>query len=221
MKGINELLSDDPAWPVIENEIRTAKQKVTVLKCQYEQSYNVLYGLQITTHSIMGSIAYYTGGIIINDGMVRILGAGNNLLKRNLLDWNVGQNKILSFSNSRCKHALLVADDIFGGFFAVDYEKNHKSFGKIIYMPPESLDWDMLDINYPELINWFFTGDVKLYYKELCWDGFLNELRSVSYDEAYCFSPYLWKVEEDNSPRVKEVLPIEKIWNIKAAKMNW
>src|SRR4029079_17681014 len=71
---------------------------------------SVLLGVQVTTHSTLGALAYETGGLLIDDGWLRCLGSGHPRLTRTLPAWNAG----------RSQGFYLVGDDAAGGFFALD-----------------------------------------------------------------------------------------------------
>jgi hypothetical protein len=66
---------------------------------------------QLTTRSPMGAIMYTTGGILADDGWIRILGSGSTRLPRSLPDWNKGKTFITYGERAPF---LLVADDAIG-----------------------------------------------------------------------------------------------------------
>jgi hypothetical protein len=54
----------------------------------------------------MGAIAYETGGILVDNGWLRLLGSGNQKLHRDIAAWNAG----------RAEGFVLCGDDVLGGF---------------------------------------------------------------------------------------------------------
>ena len=92
MRPVDELINKtDPAWPVLKKMIKSAKNKVEVLPVDTTQGKDALYKTQVTTHSIMGAIVYSTGGLLVDNGWIRILGSGSPALQRTLPDWNKGK----------------------------------------------------------------------------------------------------------------------------------
>uniref|UniRef100_UPI00406CCA9C DUF2625 family protein n=1 Tax=Mucilaginibacter sp. CSA2-8R TaxID=3141542 RepID=UPI00406CCA9C len=49
------------------------------------RAHETLYNLQLTTRSPMGAITYFTGGILIENGWIRILGSGSERSKRSIV----------------------------------------------------------------------------------------------------------------------------------------
>ena len=110
MRPLGELIdSEDPALPLVRQWLAEAERPYELLSPSDARE-GVLFDLQVTTRSPMGAIAYETGGVLVDHGWLRILGAGNPKLPRNLAEWNRG----------RSSGYLLVADDVVGGFFAIN-----------------------------------------------------------------------------------------------------
>jgi len=92
MRSVDELInSTDPGWPIVKQWIDSAKNKVEVLPVDTTKSREALYKTQVTTRSIIGSIVYSTGGLLIDNGWIRILGSGSSRMQRTLPDWNKGK----------------------------------------------------------------------------------------------------------------------------------
>src|SRR5882724_4909241 len=119
LKTLQELINrDDPGWPLVQNWISEAANPVEILPppddTKREQS---LVASQVTTRSSMGAIIYESGGILVDHGWLRILGSGHPRLPRSLPDWNFGRSYVIAGEQPRF---LLIADDVVGGFFAID-----------------------------------------------------------------------------------------------------
>src|SRR5262245_17685815 len=110
MRSIDELLErSDPAILQIKQWAAAAEDRCEILPPSDARG-KVLHDLQVTTRATLGSIAYETGGILIDGGWLRFLGSGHAKLPRSLTAWNRGRSEDL----------LLVADDVAGGFFAIN-----------------------------------------------------------------------------------------------------
>ena len=125
MRELEELIDDDePALPLIREWLAAAEVPCEMLEPSARRG-EVLLGLQVTTRSPLGAIAYETGGLIIDGGWLRILGSGHSRLTRDIPQWNAG----------RANGFLLVADDATGGFFAIDGGGLGGDPGKVWYWP--------------------------------------------------------------------------------------
>lgn len=190
MKPLQELINlDDPAWPLVQKWIADARNPVKVLPpindAKREQS---LLAAQVTTRSPMGAIIYETGGILIDQGWLRILGSGHPLLPRSVPDWNFGRSFL---ANGQQPEFLLIADDVVGGFFAIDGGRLGMEKGKVCYFAPDSLAWENTCKGYSDFLNWCLNGDLGKYYETMRWPGWRDELAVVGGDQAFNIFPFL------------------------------
>ncbi|MGX9374930.1 DUF2625 family protein [Pantoea ananatis] len=82
-----------------------------ILPCIQYIAAEQLHSLQLTTQSLLGTVLYETGGILVDNNWLRILGSGHPRLTRTIASWTP------SVTTDRTFRALLVADDLSGGFF--------------------------------------------------------------------------------------------------------
>lgn len=88
MKTLEELINiDDPFISVMNEWVAEANNHVSVLPPS-ENHDQVLLNVQVTTHSILGTLIYHTGGVLIDHGWVRVLGSGSNVFSRDVHSWN-------------------------------------------------------------------------------------------------------------------------------------
>ena len=219
MRSVDELIyKTDPGWTLVQQWIDSSKNKVHVLFCNTTKAKDALYKTQVTTHSPMGAIIYSTGGILIDNGRIRILGSGNNKLSTSLPDWNKGK----SFKElSDRPPFLLVADDVVGGFFEINGGQFGRDAGKIYYLAPDNLEWEALDMTYTDFLNFCFSGDILKFYKKLRWTNWKDEVSKLDGDNVFSFYPYLWtKQGYDINKNVRKALPIEEqyIFNMSSRK---
>ncbi len=213
MKPLSELINTtDSGWPIVENWVKSAKNKVEILKLDSTSDKNALYNTQVTTRSPMGGIIYNTGGIIIDNGWIRILASGNSKLNRSISTWNKGK----SFEEyGEPTPFLLIADDAIGGFYILNGGILGEDLGKIYYFAPDSLEYEPLDLTYTEFILFCFNNDLDSFYKGLRWKNWKNDVKNLSYDKVYNFVPFLWtkKGKEIEKNSRKEV-PIEEQYSL-------
>lgn len=211
VRPISALINEnESALAYILDLSKTAKNKVTILQVDSSAGRESLFQTQVTTKSPMGAIICYTGGIQINNGLIRILGSGNANLTRSLPLWNKGK----SFKEfGETPGFLLVADDAIGGLFAINGGALKGKAGNIFYFAPDNLVWQDLNIGYTEFIEFCFNGDVDKFYKDLKWVNFENDLVKVNGDQAISFSPPLWSKEGvDIEKNKKEIINMEQLY---------
>ena len=219
MKQAEDLINNpEQVWPIMQHWIDSAKNKVEVLPCTKENAIRSVYLSQITTGSTLGAIIFHTGGILVDHGWLRILGAGCNKMKRSIPEWNKGK----SFENDgNIPDFWLVADDAVGGYFAINGGALGTDTNKVYYLSPETLVWESLDLTYTEFINFSFNGDLKTFYGSLRWTNWERDVKKLHPDMVYHFYPYLWtsegKVIEKNK---RNVIPVgeQYFFNIESRK---
>ena len=219
MKDLKDLLNkNEDAITLIQTWKKSARNKVQILERDSLKSKEALFNIQISTRSPMGAIVFHTGGILINDGWIRIYGSGNNKLDRNLPDWNKGK----TFENFGEKPGhLIIADDAIGGFFLLNGGNLGNDLGKVYYFAPDSLETEPLDLTYSDFINFCFNGNIDGFYKDLRWKNWEKDFKDLSTNEAFIFYPYLWTKEGRDIDSVqKSKVSIEEVYKLKVSKMN-
>jgi hypothetical protein len=165
--------------------IATANNQVEVLPKESEDNW-----LDFGERSVLGAVQRETGGILVDGGWLRILGSGHAKLSRTLFDWNLGRT---TPHRSIVPRLLLIADDVVGGFYAVNWGGLPEPNGAIYYFAPDSLSWEpMEDFQYAQFIWWALNGDVEGFYESLRWPNWQAEVASVLGDQALSIVPPLW-----------------------------
>src|SRR5438067_305284 len=107
---LQELLNTtEPAWPLVCNWIKEATNPTEILPASDPARGEALVAAQVTTRSPMGAIIYETGGLLIDQNWLRVLGSGHPHLPRSLPQWNHGRSWI---EPGTSPPFLLVADDV-------------------------------------------------------------------------------------------------------------
>ncbi|MFT3911397.1 MAG: DUF2625 domain-containing protein [Ferruginibacter sp.] len=221
MRPIEALLNrNDPGWIIVQKWIDSATNEVEVLPADTIKSKEALYRTQVTTNSPMGAIIYFTGGILVDHGWIRILGSGSSKLSRSLPDWNKGKT-FASFGEA--PDLLLVADDVVGGFFAINAGRLSKeNTGKIYYLSPDRLEWEALDLTYSEFLLFCFSGDLVKFYGDMRWNNWEKNVSKMNADKVYNFYPPLWTKEgKDISKDKRKAVPVEEqyLFNMQQRKV--
>jgi hypothetical protein len=205
-KPLSELINrQEPAWEFVSQWIREAKNKVEVLPRQQAQADSSLLAAQVTTRSPMGAIIYETGGLLIDGGWLRVLGSGSLQLNRTLMGWNQG----------KLTGMLLVADDVLGGFYALNGGAfGTETVGQIFYFAPDSLEWEPTGKTYSEFLQFCFSGDLKAYYRDMRWPGWEKEIIQLSGTQGLACYPFLFTREGKDIRRSRRApVPVQELWD--------
>ena len=213
MRPVEELIiENDSGWPFVTEWIKSAKNKVEILSVDKQKAKDALYKTQVTTRSPMGSIVFETGGILVDNGWIRILGSGSEKLKRSLPEWNLGKG-FTEFGQA--SSFLLVADDAIGGFFLLNGGGLGKDLGKIYYFAPDNLEFEPLNLTYSEFLNFCFNNNLDEFYEGYRWKTWRDDVVKLDCDSVFNFVPYLWTKEgKDIEKATKNDVPIEEQYNL-------
>ncbi|HYE83326.1 MAG TPA: DUF2625 family protein [Clostridia bacterium] len=218
MKYSTELVdANESTKQLIEKWIGESSKKIVTIPSDRECATRTIEDLQITTKSVLGATIYYYAGLMIDHGWIRILGSGNKTTRRNISNWNQ------IATNGKCSKlpgALLVADDVLGGFYAVNGNAFEGDAGNVYYLAPDTLEWENLNMQYSSFLNWAILGDTDLFYKSYRWNGWDNEVEKVDMDNAILFYPFLWSSESKNKVLKRSIVSIDEIWNLEVNNMS-
>jgi hypothetical protein len=151
----------------------------------------------------MGALAFHSGGILVDHGWLRILGAGSAALPRALDLWNGAPGK------QRCARGVLVADDVVGGFFAWFREPR-----TVHYLAPDTLEWEDSELGYADWLNWALTDRLLQFYRDLRWEGWAQEVGKLSGDSGLLVYPPLCTEETPISERHRAPVSVEELWRL-------
>ncbi|WP_418696755.1 DUF2625 domain-containing protein [Bacteroides sp.] len=219
MRTLEELIDiEDSGWNLIREWMRTAKNQYLLLPKDQERANKELLNAQVTTHSTMGAIIYETGGILFDYGWIRVLGSGNSKLNRGLMEWNKGK----SFKKyGEQPSFLLIADDVIGGYFAINAGKLGTDIGKVYYLAPDTMEWENLEIGYSDFIYWLFNGNIQQFYENFKWKTWKEDLEQVDGNQTFFIFPFLWTKEgEDIEKADKKLVPTEENYALTTDMFN-
>ncbi|MBY4890628.1 DUF2625 domain-containing protein [Pantoea sp. DY-15] len=208
MRDMTELIDQHRSgWMTLQQDLKGATNRYDVLPSDPELAAAALLQLQVTTFSSLGAVIYETGGILIDDGWLRILGSGHPKLPRSLASGTQ------SLTTGQAFNALLIADDVSGGFFALNGGEFGKNTGDVYYFAPDSLEWESLDTNYSGFLSWALTGDLERFYESVRWKEWREDTSLMSSDAMYSFYPFLWTEHQlAAEQRSRAVVPVSEQW---------
>ncbi|KAG9506282.1 hypothetical protein J7337_003264 [Fusarium musae] len=188
-RPISELINTaDPGINLIHEWARDNSEPCEILPPDEGLRSDILLQLQVTTRSILGAVAYETGGILALNKRVRILGSGSD---RSLLTANgtIGGHSGL----------LIVGDDILGGAFALNGGHfGNEAIGQIYYLAADDLVWTSLDVGYTDFIYYF--------------ESYVQE--PPPFNKALSIIPFLWSKESRNGPVSVAVIDATEAVNV-------
>jgi Protein of unknown function DUF2625 len=162
----------DPAWPDVQAWIREATNSVELLPPDLGRREELREKVGVSLGAALGAIIHETGGILVDQGWLRILGSGSERLPRVALvdrEW------------------ILIADDVVGGFFAL-----HPPDGEVKYLPPDTLEWERLGIKYSAWFRWCLTEQLGTFYQDYRAHGWEERIRALHPDQGFLIYPPPW-----------------------------
>jgi hypothetical protein len=212
MRPLTDLInSAEPAMPLVREWIAASNKQVEVLPCERAAGERSLLAMQVTTRSPLGAIAFETGGLLIDAGWLRVLGAGHERLPRSIDGWNAFPD-----GPHRLAGACLVADDAVGGFFAMNGGAFEGAKGNVFYLAPDTLRWEDTERGFTDWLHWALTGDLADYYENARWPGWEADVRALAGDRAFSIAPFLFLKGPPVGERSRRPVPIEELWGLYA-----
>jgi len=182
-----ELLAKNPAWPSLAVAFRDAANHAQILPPGPDRK-ACLLRLQVTTRSNLGAVAHETGGVLVDGGWLRLLGCGCPRLPRALGLWN----DALGLDPAE---ALVVADDVIGGTFAINGGGLPGEPGNMNYFAPDALGWEDLGLGHSGWLDWVMTGNLETFYEGTRWPGWQAQVASLPGDQTFHTWPPPWSRE--------------------------
>jgi hypothetical protein len=215
MKPVNELINTkEPGWELVQKWIKAATNYIEILPKDSARADHALYLTQVTTRSPMGAIIYETGGLLVDHGWIRVLGSGHTKLDRSLPEWNKGKSYT---QDGEQPGFLLIADDVLGGFFAINAGglASQEGIGSVFYFAPDNLEWENMEIGYSDFITFCCSGDLQQFYQGFRWTGWQEDVAKLNGTEAMSFFPLLCSAEGKDIDAVsKKPVPAAELWTL-------
>jgi hypothetical protein len=185
MRTLEALIDKDGsglAW--VREVLGRAARPAELLPCDAAAAEKALLALQLENSTALGAVAHGCGGILLDHGWLRLLGAGCEKFPRGLLEWNQ-----VGHAGGRLPGALLVADDAVGGFFALNQGGLVGNPGEICWLSPQSLDWESLSIGYEGFLEWAVSPELTGFYSEWRWPGWEEDVKALAAGDGFAFEP--------------------------------
>ena len=214
-RTLGDRVGPEDAWGAIQEWVSAAARPVEILSVEQAEGEQTLVALQVTTHSALGTVAYRTGGILLDRGWIRILGGGHPRIGGGLRYWNasLGGQPL----DPPVDQALIVAYDVLGGFFALNGGKWPGDPGLAHYFTPDTRKWEPMGLGYSELVEWAMSERLDQFYEGLRWSGWEDEIGGVGPDQAISVHPPIGFHGEDGTEipiaqRDRRPIPAREVW---------
>jgi len=192
MRALAELIDQqEPALPILKGWIDDpAGNGGTLLPPTDPLRTETLLHLQVTTRSLLGTLAYETGGVSVAEGLVRLLGSG---AERSLLRTAevVGCRLDAGYPD-----VIVIGDDVLGGLFALNGGRfGPDGRGQVFHLAADDTAWMPLGVGHTDFVSWCLTGDLDALYGPLATlDAYAARPRPA-FRATYAFYPFLWTQE--------------------------
>ncbi|MFG3137133.1 DUF2625 domain-containing protein [Streptomyces sp. NPDC048211] len=224
MRGIDELARvDDPAWPELREMLSAGSVPVQVLPADPDESRRTLLQLQVTARSTLGSLAWNTGGLLVDGGWVRVLGGGSP-----------ASGGIASLAQANRFPAdldpawhptagLVVGYDVIGGVFALNggdpaAAGRPGAPGQMTYFAPDTLEWEVMEMGHSVWVTWMLSGRLDTFYDGLRWPDWRAETAALTFSQGITVYPFLWSREAraDLAATSRQPVPMREVVGVAA-----
>ena len=105
MRSLTELTTtDEPAWSWIQ-ELVAAAPSAQLLPRDPARADEALLAMQITVRSPLGALVHGSGGLLVDQGWLRLLGSGSAHLTRSVPAWKTNGSGLLPSRSSTSRSA--------------------------------------------------------------------------------------------------------------------
>ncbi|MFC9669662.1 MULTISPECIES: DUF2625 domain-containing protein [unclassified Streptomyces] len=223
MRELRQLIDvEEPAWPDLQETLASGSVSVEVLPPDDDLARASLLQLQVTTRSYLGALVLHCGGLLVDDGWVRVFGSPVDGVERGMPSLaQVNQFPGTFDSAWRADAGLVVAQDVLGGVFALN-GVGHVGAGRpgapgeIAYFAPDSLRWEGLGVGHSAWLTWLASGALDEFYADLRWPGWQGEVRALNSDQGLALFPPLWSAEarQDVSATSRRAVPMAELLGV-------
>ncbi|PSK58503.1 hypothetical protein B0E38_01322 [Streptomyces sp. 111WW2] len=220
MRELNQLIDvEEPAWPELRETLGGGSVPVEVLPADTDVARTSLLQLQVTARSYLGAVVLHCGGLVVDNGWVRVFGSPLEGAVPSLAQVNQFPG---AFDSAWQPDAgLVVAHDVLGGVFALNGGAPARAGrpgapGEIVYFAPDSLRWEALGAGHSAWLAWLVSGALAEFYTDLRWTGWQDEVRALNSDQGLSLFPPLWSAEarQDISATSRRAVPMAELLGV-------
>ena len=170
---------------------------------------DVLKDLQVDTNSTLGCILMHFSSMNVG-GYLRILSIENKK-----------EDSDIVFFNGRLREAnpckkLFIANDIWGGLYAISNGDFDGDDNNIWYYAPDALAWEDVGMNYDQFLFWACSDKLVGFYRDFLWRDMDQYLQKINMNQGVLIYPFLWSHECNIETADKKIVPLEELLGINA-----
>ncbi|MFI8907095.1 DUF2625 family protein [Streptomyces albidoflavus] len=224
MREIDELVQvEEPAWPELRRLVADSSVSVQVLPADREEGRRCLSQTQVTARSVLGALAWHTGGLLVDDGWVRVFGGGSG--EGTGLPSLAQVNRFPSETDPAWHPAsgLVVGHDVVGGVFALNggdpaAAGRPGAPGQMTYFAPDTPAWEAMELGHSGWVAWLLSGRLELFYDGLRWPGWREEAAALDHAQGIAVYPFLWSEEAhaDLAATRRRPVPMREVLGVAA-----
>ncbi|MGW0783924.1 DUF2625 family protein [Streptomyces sp. NPDC002913] len=224
MREIDELVNaDGPAWPELQEMLGASPVPVQVLPGDVDEGRRSLLQMQVSVRSVLGALALNTGGLLVDNGWVRVFGGGSvpdgglpSLAQINRFpsDFDPGWHPATG---------LVVGHDVVGGVFALNGGDPSAAGrpgapGQMTYFAPDTLEWEAMEMGHSVWVSWLLSGQLETFYDGLRWPGWREEAAALTFSQGISVYPFLWSEEahDDLAATSRRAVPMREVIGVAA-----
>ncbi|MFE2557809.1 DUF2625 family protein [Streptomyces sp. NPDC059352] len=224
MREIDELVNvDEPAWPELRETLGASSVPAQVLPVDVDEGRRCLLQMQVGARSVLGALALNTGGLLVDDGWVRVFGGGS------VADGglpSLAQVNRFPVDFDPVWHpatGLVVGHDVVGGVFALNGGDPSAmgrpgAPGQMTYFAPDTLEWEAMDMGHSGWVRWLLSGRLETFYDGLRWPGWREEAAGLALSQGVSVYPFLWSEEAhaDLAATSRRPVPMREVIGVAA-----
>ncbi|MDN3029586.1 DUF2625 domain-containing protein [Streptomyces sp. S.PB5] len=223
MRDLSQLIDvEEPAWPELRETLEKSPVVVDLLPPDGDLGRASILQLQVTAGSYLGAVALQCGGLLVDDGWVRVFGSPVGGATHGLPGLaRVNQFPAAFDSVWRPETGLVIAHDVLGGVFALNGAAPGSAGrpgapGEVVYFAPDSLRWEALGVGHSTWLVWLVSGALDEFYADLRWTGWKEEVRALNTNQGLSLFPPLWSAEarQDISATSRRAVPMDELLGV-------
>ena len=207
--ALDELIVEPDAWPTIVGWLDAA-DGAQALPASPDRAAETLAALQVTTRSVLGSIALHAAGLVAAHGWLRHLGCGGPDAGDGLREWNASLGGVPL--DPPLDGALVVALDALGGIFAINGGGLPADLGLMLCFAPDTQKWMPLEMRHSAFVQWSLSPQGEQFYADQQWFGWRDEVGQMRAGQVMSFYPPLGLETTSLDERSRRVVPGREMW---------
>jgi len=203
MRSIEELTENlESGWEAILEEIALSPNKPEIIPASLVKGKEALVKLQMTSRSYLGAVVLNSGGLISNNGLIRIFGSGSSEIP------DLSKvNQLTTLDNY--PDMLVIGYDVFGGVFALDGGGLGIEPGTICFLSVDTLEWAGLDLPYSQFLSWLIDGSrIEGFYDNLLWEGWQDNVKNLPSGYGFHLYPPPSTTAWSQNPELRSIKPV-------------